>query len=119
MVRKLFLGLFPCYVSAFSAIVGQSVGKGGCLYERVWGCVIVHGLGVARLGHVDMRRFGRTRGLPLMIMLSGVHDLRGVNSIFHASSTFHVRYVCLYNVATVPPRPRVRGATLKTRFAMS
>lgn len=67
---------------------------------------------------MDTRRFGRTSGLPLMMMLSSVEDLRGVNSIFHASSTFHVRYVCLYKVATAPPRPRVRGATLNTRFAI-
>ncbi len=79
----------------------------------------VEGLGVARLGEVSGRRCGGMRGLPLVIILSGIEDLRGMKSIFHSSSTFEMRTVCLYNVATIPPRPRVRGATLKTRSSMS
>lgn len=73
---------------------------------------------MARLGQLAMSRFGGTSGLPLTIILSRMHDLRGVKSIFHASSTFLMSYVCLYNVATAPPRPRVRGATLKTRCSI-
>lgn len=114
MVRRLFFVLYPPLVGDFSAMCPRwfaafTDGR----------AVTVHGLGVARLGHLAPRTFGSDGGVPLIIILSRMEDLGGMKSIFHASSTFEIRDVCLYNVATYPPRTRVRGATLKTRRAIS
>ncbi len=85
----------------------------------VQGREVVGGLDVLRLGHVRLASCERTSGMPFIIILSGIHDLRGMNSMFHASSTCHMRHVFLYKIATAPPSTRVRGATLKTRSSIT